>query len=303
MNIIRKWIRDLFGFSGKEINGFLILLPLMVMIIMAQPLYHLWMTGREPDFSGEIRILDSLRAQLESVAADGQMDKSVVLFEFDPNKASVEDLHTLGFTEILSTRIASYRQKGGQFRIKSDLMKIYGLDTSFYRQLYPYIMLPERAEKRVAVRDSTFSHKKGREHRNDILVSFDLNEADTTRLKSVYGIGSVLARRIVRYRDGLGGFIKVEQLHEVYGLDSVVINRLLKVAHIKGDFIPKRINMNEADEKEFSAHPYIKRNMANAIVAYRFQHGNFTRVDDLRKLSLLKEADIVKLLPYLRTDD
>jgi DNA uptake protein ComE-like DNA-binding protein len=303
MNTIRKWIRDLFGFSGKEINGFLILLPLMVMIILAQPLYHLWIAEREQDFSGDAMELDSLMARLELSPGVGQKPETVLLFKFDPNKASVEDFEALGFTEILATRIASYRQKGGRFRIKSDLTKIYGMDTSFYRQLYPFIMLPERAEKRIAARDSIFSRKTGLEQRNDILLSFDLNEADTIRFKSVYGIGSVLARRIVRYRNGLGGFIKVEQLHEVYGLDSMAINRLLKIAYIKQDFVPKKINMNEADEKEFSAHPYIKRNMANAIVAYRFQHGNFARVEDLRKLSQLKETDIVKLLPYLRTDD
>jgi DNA uptake protein ComE-like DNA-binding protein len=61
--------------------------------------------------------------------------------------------------------------------------------------------------------------------------------------------------------------------------------------------------MNVASEKEFSAHPYIKKAMANAIIAYRFQHGNFDRVEDLRKIAMIKQADIDRILPYLKVID
>lgn len=48
----------------------------------------------------------------------------------------------------------------------------------------------------------------------------ELNSADTTALKMVPGIGSVFAKRIIKYRDLLGGFYSVEQLGEVYGIDE-----------------------------------------------------------------------------------
>lgn len=48
----------------------------------------------------------------------------------------------------------------------------------------------------------------------------ELNSADTTTLKKVPGIGSVFAKRIIKYRDLLGGFYSVEQLGEVYGIDE-----------------------------------------------------------------------------------
>ena len=50
-------------------------------------------------------------------------------------------------------------------------------------------------------------------------ATIDLNTADTTLLKRVPGIGSSFARRIVKYRDLLGGYYVVEQLQEVYGMD------------------------------------------------------------------------------------
>ena len=48
----------------------------------------------------------------------------------------------------------------------------------------------------------------------------ELNSADTTALKKVPGIGSVFAKRIIKYRELLGGFYSVEQLGEVYGIDE-----------------------------------------------------------------------------------
>ena len=46
----------------------------------------------------------------------------------------------------------------------------------------------------------------------------ELNTADTTILKKVPGIGSTFARRIIKYRELLGGFYDVSQLAEVYDI-------------------------------------------------------------------------------------
>jgi len=49
MTFIRKWIRDLFGFSATEINGFLILIPLMLIFVFSKPVYQSWMAHRPGD--------------------------------------------------------------------------------------------------------------------------------------------------------------------------------------------------------------------------------------------------------------
>lgn len=294
-NVFKRWVRNVFGFSGKEINGFLILLPLMVILIASEPVYRMWLAGRTDDFATDRRYLDSL-AQLWESPPSGDSVKIYPLFEFNPNNVSIADMKKLGVSENLSTRIANYRQKGGQFRIKADLLKIYGMDSTLYHQLYAYILLPETKERAVYKQ-----HEKPATQSQKIrLASFDLNRADTTTLKSVYGIGSKLATRIIRFREGLGGFIKQEQLKEVYGLDSTVIQQLQKISFIADDFTPGKINLNTANETEFSAHPYIKKSTARAIIAYRFQHGKFADVLELRKLTLLKAEEIEKIVPYLK---
>jgi competence protein ComEA len=300
MQTLRKWIRNLFGFSGREVNGFIILLPLMLMLILAQPLYRFWLAHRTKDFREERRELDSLvalwnekKVTLDSLYAPSRP----VLFPFDPNTATLKELRRLGFSAALATRVTNYRQKGGKFRIKADLAKLYGLDSSFYRQLYAYIQLPDQKENH-------YQNKKLPENRQKPeTVLFDINDADTTQLKTVNGIGPVLASRVIKFRDGLGGFIRNEQLNEIYGLDSATVHQLRQRSFIANGFVARQLNINTANEQTLAAHPYIRKSIARAIVAYRFQHGDFKNVEDLSKLTVLKQSDIVRISPYLKVND
>jgi len=91
----------------------------------------------------------------------------------------------------------------------------------------------------------------------------------------------------------------MEQLKEVYGLDTMVIHEVYRKSFIEKDFKPKLIDINKATEKELSDHPYIKYKLAKAITAYRFQHGEYHTVDDLKKIVLLNEITFQKIKPYL----
>ena len=134
---------------------------------------------------------------------------------------------------------------------------------------------------------------------NKITQPFDINSADTTQLKQISGIGVTLARRIVKYRDKLGGFISKAQYKEVYGLQEAVVDRLEKYTYIVPTFKPRRINVNTYHFKALVAHPYILYKHAKDIIAYREQHGNFVAVDDLLALPLIDKDDLEKMKPYL----
>lgn len=301
MNPARKWIRDIFGFSGNEINGFLVLIPLMFLAVFSEPLYHRWTATRERQYQADKEELDSLVARWERLEpTQSTANQEVLCFPFDPNTATVGELRQLGFSDRSANRIAAYRQKGGVFRVKSDILKIYGLDSTLYKRLYTFIKLPTRrlpqAERHgVPTRDSF--------GKTGVTKTFDINTADTILLKTVYGIGPVLAGRILKFRKALGGFVKPEQLNEVYGLDSAVVQRLLKVCFIAPDFMPEKININTADEKRLSGHPYIRNSIAGALMSYRYQHGDFMDVNDIKKISIMQADEAARLLPYIKVTD
>jgi DNA uptake protein ComE-like DNA-binding protein len=300
MKSVRKWIRDLFGFSGNEINGFLILIPLVLVVVISEPVYHRWVAAQPSDEVKDRAVLDSLIAgwELQKVGS-APVGENFVPFDFDPNTAPVADLRKLGLSENSATHIAAYRRKGGVFRVKSDLLRIRGLDSSLYKRLYSHITLPTRRSSRP--RDT--GGKASSWLKKEVRQKFDINTADTLQLKSVYGIGSRLAARIVKFRDGLGGFIRTDQLFEVYGLDSMTVKRLRDVCFIHADFVPEQININTADEKTLSAHPYVRYKLARLLVSYRFQHGDFTTATDIKNLSVITPEELERLLPYLKTKD
>ncbi len=272
-------------------------------MLFSEPVWHWWVSNKPSDSQNDRAKLDSLVALWDQPQGQEEMDKPKAqkqeLFHFDPNNAPAKDLLMLGFTQNLATRITRYREKGGKFKTKSDLLKIYGVDSTFYQRLYPFISLPER---------EAVSAKKTRKYERKVLTGkkspekFDLNSADTSQLKKIYGIGDKLSMRILKYRDVLGGFIDMDQIREVYGLDSLVINRLIENSTIQNEFQPKKININTASEKQLSTHPYLSK-VAKAIVSYRFQHGDFKAVEDIRNVSSLNEKSVQRIIPYLKVND
>jgi competence protein ComEA len=199
----------------------------------------------------------------------------------------------MGFPIHVIKTIFKYRQNGGVFKKKEDLLRIYGLDSAFYRSIESYIALPNTTQKEVPQNGVVPSKPKFSKKQ------FDINTADTVTLQQLYGIGPKLSKRIILYREKLGGFVSKEQFYEIYGLDSMVINRLAIACYIEDDFAPKQLNINEVSQRELESHPYVTKNIAKAIVQYRFQHGKFADVRDLNNIQILDTNLISKVSPYL----
>lgn len=296
MNRLRALIRTFFGFSRSETNAFIILLPLLIVIVFHEPVYEMYFTSGKPDYSEDRIALDSLVAQLKwkDTVLLNPVKVLATSFRFDPNKSTKDALVSLGIPEPVADRIMRYRDKGGKFKIKTDLRKMYGLPDSTFNRLDPYILLPDQLTSQKKDSSPITTYKK-----EQTVKFFDLNTADSVQLKSIYGIGPVLANRIIKYRDRLGGFVSYEQLSEVWGLDTAVVERLKKKAIIQVDFRPVQLKINSATEPELASHPYLKPGLARAIAAYRFQHGPFTSLSDLQKINLIDEKTFFRLKPYL----
>ena len=109
-----------------------------------------------------------------------------------------------------------------------------------------------------------------------------LNLADTTLLQRVPGIGPYFARRIVSYRERLGGFYRPEQLLEIEGFPESA----LAYFALDGDQGLRKLNVNNLSIGELRKHPYVGFYRARQIVDYRRRYG---RIKSLQELSLSKD--------------
>ncbi len=318
---LKYWLRDYFGFSKKEINGFFVLSFLLLLMVIAPWFYPLFTSP--PKISSQDQIqLDSLLASLPEVQQTSQnyarksyppreKSKAKELFAFDPNTVSETELKRLGFSEYLTNNFLKYRSKGVKFYRAEQLKKIYGMEPDFFTQIEPYMTFPERAkkqwkdkntEKKNYANDDEQDTEPVKKYTKKVTQAFDLNQADTSMLRQVKGIGPVLSQRIIEFREKLGGFIDIQQVREVYGISPETADELLKYASLTASADIKKLNINQASSKELGEHPYISKKQADVIVQYRTQHGDFKEPKDLMKIKILNEGFISKLAPYLQFD-
>lgn len=194
--------------------------------------------------------------------------RKVESFRFDPNLVTLEELVRLGLSEKQAGAILNYREKGGKFRTKEDFKKMYTVSDSLYQRLESFIDIPK----------------------------MDINSADSAQLVSLRGIGPYYARKIIAYRDALGGYYCKEQLMEIKGIDeekfsgfeeSIIVDTT-KIIHFTLDTI---------SEEALTAHPYIGKIAARAIVRLR----GLGIVNDsiLMKESILDETQTERVKNYV----
>jgi len=204
-------------------------------------------------------------------------------FPFDPNYITKEQGLEMGLHENVINAIISYRKNGGQFKSSSDLKKIYTLTEAEYSILEPFIQIP--ADTSLA-----FPTKKN--------VVIELNSADSLDLQQLRGIGPSFSRRIIKYRDLLGGFYSREQLLEVYGMDSTKYLGIASQVNVDVEKI-RKININKVSIKEMMKHPYIEFYVAKSIINYRNEKGAFTDIAQIREAKLIYNELFLKIEPYL----
>jgi competence ComEA-like helix-hairpin-helix protein len=217
--------------------------------------------------------------------------------EFNPNLAEANELLGLGFSPQTVRRLLRYREKGGVFRKKEDLLRIWGVDSNLVVGLFPFIKVAETVtDKEMAGQANTY---KPQYPFKPIPTKVDVNSADSFALQRLPGIGPKLAARIVAYRDKLGGFHSLAQLQEVYGLNPETLMRLNEeqLWHI-GRGVYRKIAINRADASNLR-HPYISRKQAGILEAYRKQHGLFMDSSAMNNVLSFSAEELRRLFPYL----
>lgn len=302
-------------FSHIEIAGILLLSGILMAIIIILEIRpaddeKLQTIAQEQTFDSSEDVLIGKKVpfaekQKKSVKHHKAVDKSVTRFNFDPNRISFDSLTLLGLPAKVARNLIKYRNKGGKFRSREDLRKIYGMPEKWIAEIEPFIALPpdsrdkysgSHATKNEASSEANVHLKKSPSHAKP-KVSLDVNEAGQEDFMLLPGIGQTLSKRIIKYREALGGFYSIYQIAEVYGIKDSLFQTLkdqLMIHEVKLEMI----NINLLNIKELDEHPYIDYNLAKKIVNYREQHGVIKDAQALKKIYLVDRSVLDKVIPY-----
>ena len=221
--MIKKRFKEYFTFTKKERNGLFVLLIILFALILVKIYQSNKSYGEivlfDSDFQKDIekfeeslipKIVNKKDNQITSIdKGDFKKDEWFVpeiLFDFDPNQVSKKELKRLGFSEKQAKTLMNYREKGGTFYKKDDLLKIYGIEKEQFAILEPYIILE------LSNNSDEFISK------NIQKELIEINSASKEDLMKINGIGNTFSERIIKYRDLLGGYYRKDQILEVYAL-------------------------------------------------------------------------------------
>lgn len=231
-------------------------------------------------------------------------------FRFDPNTADSTRLLALGLTPWQVRNIYKYRAKGGRFRRKEDLLKIYGMTGEQAEHLLPLVRIDPKYQyiagqnggknqnagtaswKDTEAASRGHSYSINRKFRKKTLV--DPNTADTALLKRIPGIGNGFASMIIRRRQQLGGFVCVSQLKEIRNLPDSLLE-WFRIAHPEQ---VHKLNLNRASLSQLKRHPYLNFYQCKVIVEHRRKYGKIRSLKDLSLYEEFSRKDLDRLAPY-----
>lgn len=312
----RPWkeeLKDLFVMHKGERTGFAVLLVLCL-LSAAWVTYEQWIRPRSLPDQPALEV-EWAELQASMAAADRPPEeRSIALFAFDPNGLPVEQWVALGLTARQAEAIHRYEEHGGRFRSKRDLARMRVVDPGLFVRWEPYIELPDSAFKRdpgagPERSDRQWDHGGDRNDRSDrsggpgwgrTTARVEVNTADSVQLVELPGIGPSFAKGILKYRDRLGGFVRLDQLDEVRVLrDRPEALRRVKELVVVDTLHVRRFPLNTFTAEELGPHPYAGWKLAKALVAYRKQHGPFRQVADIKGCVLVNDSIYQRLVPYL----
>lgn len=308
----RKIIKDYFTFGKRDRIGLFVIVTIVIGSLLVPKLFS--RTSKPIALRDDpvlVKAIDTLQARQLAAKKYGQDENNYSnrnsyqyessqkvaftngeLFQFDPNTIKAADWQRLGLNEKTSKTIEKYVSKGGKFYKPEDLIKIWGMPEGFYARVKSYVAIISTAKNYPAYENKPFI----REERKVTVVN--INDADTTSFIVLPGIGSKLSARIVGFREKLGGFYSVDQIGETYGLPDSTFQKLKGRFQVDGSTV-RKININTATKDELKGHPYIRWNLANAIVEYRNQHGAYKSLEELKNIVVVDDATFGKIVHYL----
>ena len=274
-----KKISTYFNFSKSQRSGLLVLL---VLIVVLQTIYFFVDSSLLVKENFEKERWLEVQTEIDSLKTATFIQGSK-LYPFNPNFISDYKGYKLGMTVAEIDRLLSFRKQNKFVNSAEEFQKVTQVSDSLLVVIAPYFKFPDWVKQKTKWKTFPNSNYYSFVKKEKIVV-IDINIATSEELVKVYGVGEVIAQRILNYKESLGGFVAMEQLNEVWGVSPEVVtnlNKQFKVISLSGI---KKVDINNASIKELAQFPYFKYALAKQIVIYRSMNGTIASIDDLIKI-------------------
>ncbi len=212
---------------------------------------------------------------------EGEARDTVIRYEpFRIDTVTVAYLRTIGFSHRRATAFIRYRDMRGGLRNIEEVRECYVIPSAECDTLARYIIFPEVATEIT-----------------EQLI--ELNGADSATLRSIYGIGEKSVVEIIKYRQKLGGFVRVEQLSEVKSVTESNFEKILQQIYCDSCNISK-IDINFARPQRLAAHPYISDASLRKLLKTRQLKGGWSTIEEMIDDKIFTRDEAERLRPYLR---
>ncbi len=301
----RPNLKEYFHFTRGQQRGALMLFIILLGALVTRFIVSYQKDATEGDFSEFEVLVRTLEGQslqtgigtdTASVPVVNSNPRPYVLQPFDPNLVARKELLNMRLPGRLVNAWVNYRNAGAIFFAADDLRRIYGMDSLIFERLLPFLVFenPEASQPAYVPVRSPDPEKP--------LLRIELNGADSVELLRVWGIGPVFASRIIKYRDLLGGYFRLEQLQEVYGMKKEAFDTIKKQLAIDTTGI-RKMDLLTVSEYQLRKHPYLDAYQSKAIVSFRnYYKGNFTLLQ-LAEQNLIPAETYNKVRPYFFLGD
>lgn len=279
-----------FVFSKSRRNGIVLLLAC---IVIAQAVYFFADFSKENTIDANSEDLVLLQRQMDSLREAALEEKQPKIFPFNPNYISEHKGYTLGMTAEEIERLHRFRNENKWVNSAKEFQEITQVSDSLLAEISPFFQFPEWVTNPKPRVNSSFSSEKS------FAEKTDLNKATAEQLQKTYGIGEVLSKRILDYREKLGGFLVDEQLYDVYGLENAVVKNILKEFTVKEKPEVEKININTASASDIATLPFISFQLAKEIVDYRLLREGIRDFEELKKVDGFPAHKLERFALYL----
>lgn len=206
------------------------------------------------------KVMGSYQKKLDSLDEITSKD-SFKKYRYNPNTLSDYRAYLLGIPVEAYDRLQYFRAQGNYITSLAEFQQITGVADSLLTELQHVLRFPKIKINSLA---------------KTPIKKQDLNTAEADLFQKVKGIGPVLSKRIVKYRNLLSGFSVPEQCYEIYGLDSLVVKQLFEYFEIQSPPMITLLSLAQVSLSELIKIPYLKRKEAEQIIAYRTQTGQIS---------------------------